>query len=120
MPHVERTAGGLCVNFLTGGDGKAIEEIENKVKAIQGSFIFLGPHKEVLFSQGLTRNFLYELSARSDQNKGVEHDRGMTGINKPQPPVMQQSVTTSLLQRFNGLRLLAIKEPPYSAGQPND
>ena len=31
-------------------DGKAIEGIENKVKAIQGSFIFPGPHKEVLFS----------------------------------------------------------------------
>ena len=51
----ERTAGrALC-------DGKAIQGLENKTEAMQGTFIFLEPYKGVLFSPESCKEFLFFL-----------------------------------------------------------
>ena len=49
----ERTAGrALC-------DGKAIQGLENKTEAMQGTFIFLELYKGVLFSPESCKEFLF-------------------------------------------------------------
>ena len=59
----------ILTEFSNGGDGKAIEGIENKVKAIQESFIFPGPQKEVFFSLGPYKKFSLrtECQVRSEE-----------------------------------------------------
>ena len=44
-----RRARVILTDFLTGGDGKATEGIENKVEGIQGSFIFQGHTRKPYF-----------------------------------------------------------------------
>ena len=54
----------MLTEFPTEGDGKAIERIENKMEVIQGTFIFLGPYKEVLFVLGPWKEFSHKYMTR--------------------------------------------------------
>jgi hypothetical protein len=95
----------IWTDFLSGGDGKATKGIENKVEAIQGSFIFPGPHKEALFPLGPCKEFSHYYVEFQENDRKVK----LQGI-QPVPLQLQAISADSFMKwhKGNGIWVLAV------------